>query len=105
MNEKNIKLGKSSVMSTKYLIPKRVVVYQSFKNLFDIFACNLKNIICLTCLKGSQIGLKYPNILFCIPITFNNQLKVCFLNKKYPITIQTRPRQIVKVYLYFKTEV
>ena len=31
----------------------------------------------------------------CIPITFNNQLKVCFSNKKCPITIQTRPTQLV----------
>ena len=31
---------------------------------------------------------------FCIPITFNNSLKICFSNKKYPITIQTRPTPI-----------
>ena len=35
---------------------------------------------------------------FCIPITFNNLLKVSFANKKYIITIQTRLTQIVKVY-------
>ena len=35
----------------------------------------------------------------CIPMTFNNTLKVCFLDKKYLITINTRPTQIVKVYL------
>ena len=40
--------------------------------------------------------------IFCIPITFNNPLKVCFSNKKYPITIQTRPTQIVKVYFLLK---
>ena len=38
--------------------------------------------------------LKY----FCIPITFNNPLKVCFSNKKYTITTKTRPIQMVKVY-------
>ena len=27
--------------------------------------------------------------LFCIPITFNNPLKVCFSNNKYTITTQT----------------
>ena len=38
-------------------------------------------------------------INFYIPITFNNLLKVGFMNKKYLITsIQTRPTQIVKVY-------
>ena len=34
-------------------------------------------------------------IIICISITFNNPLKVCFSNKKYLITIQTRPTQIV----------
>ena len=39
----------------------------------------------------------------CTPlITFNNPIKVCFSNKKYPITIQTRPTQIVKVYFLMK---
>jgi hypothetical protein len=38
-----------------------------------------------------------------IPITFNNQLKVCFSNRKYPLAIQTRPTQIVKVYFLLKT--
>ena len=28
------------------------------------------------------------NITSCIPITFSNLNKVCFLNKKYPVTIQ-----------------
>ena len=37
-----------------------------------------------------------------IPITFNNQLKVCFSNRKYPLAIQTRPTQIVKVYFLLK---
>ena len=41
-------------------------------------------------------------ITICIPITFNNPLKVCFLNKKYTITIQTRPKQIVKVYFLLR---
>ena len=36
--------------------------------------------------------------VFCIPINFNNPIKVCISNKKYPITIQKRPTQIVKVY-------
>ena len=42
---------------------------------------------------------------FCIPITFNNPLKVCFSNKKYTITTQTRPTQIVKVYFLVKNQV
>ena len=37
---------------------------------------------------------------FCVTITFNNPLKVCFSNKQYPITTQTP--QIVKVYFLFK---
>ena len=32
---------------------------------------------------------------FCIPITFNNPLKVYFSGKKYLITIQTHPTQII----------
>ena len=31
----------------------------------------------------------------CIQIDFNNPLKVCFSNKKYLMTIQTRPTQII----------
>ena len=38
----------------------------------------------------------------CIPITFNNPLKFCFTNKKYSITTQTRPAQIVKLYFLLK---
>ena len=38
-----------------------------------------------------------------IPITFNNPLKVCFFNKKYPITIQTSPTKILKVYFLLKS--
>ena len=34
--------------------------------------------------------------MICIQTTFNNPLKVCFSNKKYHITIQTRPIQIYK---------
>ena len=41
---------------------------------------------------------------FCITINFNYPLKACFLNKKYPITIQTRLTQIVKVYFLLKTD-
>ena len=37
-----------------------------------------------------------------ITLTFNNPLKVCFRIKRYPITIQTRPTQIVKVYFLLK---
>ena len=40
--------------------------------------------------------------VFCIPITFNNPIKVCISNKKYPITNQTRQTQIVKVYFVLK---
>ena len=39
--------------------------------------------------------------MFCITITFNNPLKVYFSNKKYLITIQKCPTQIVKVYFLF----
>ena len=39
-----------------------------------------------------------------MPITFNNPLKACLSNKKYSITIQTRPTQLVKVYLSFKNQ-
>ena len=35
-----------------------------------------------------------------IPITFNNPLKVCFSNKKYPFTIQTRLIEIEKYISY-----
>ena len=38
----------------------------------------------------------------CIPITFNYPLKASFSNKKYPVTIQTQPTQIVKVYFVVK---
>ena len=41
----------------------------------------------------------------CKPITFNNPLKVYFSNKKYSITTQTRPTQIVKVYFLLKNRV
>ena len=37
-----------------------------------------------------------------VPITLNNPSKASFSNKKYPITIQTRPTQIVKVYFLLK---
>ena len=47
----------------------------------------------------------FIDITFCIPITFNNPLKVSFSNKKYPITIQTHPTQIVKVYLVLENHV
>ena len=40
--------------------------------------------------------------IFCITINFNNPLKVCFQNKKYLVTNQTRPTQIVKVYFLLK---
>ena len=35
------------------------------------------------------------NITFCIPITFNYPVNACILNKKYPITVQTRTTLIV----------
>ena len=35
-------------------------------------------------------------------IDFFCTLKACFSNKKYPITFQTRPTQIVKVYFWLK---
>ena len=41
----------------------------------------------------------------CIPITFSNTLKACFLNKKYLLTIQTFPTQIVKVYFLLKNHI
>ena len=37
-----------------------------------------------------------------MPIKFNNPLKACFSNKKSPITVQTRPTEIVKVYFLLK---
>ena len=43
--------------------------------------------------------------IICIPITLNNPLKVCFSNKKYTITTQTRPTQIIKVYFLLKNQV
>ena len=46
---------------------------------------------------------KIPTNCICIPITSNNPVKVCFSNKKYAITIQTHPTQIVKVYFLLKT--
>ena len=39
---------------------------------------------------------------FCIPITFNNPFKTYFSNKKYLITIKTRPTQISKVNFLLK---
>ena len=41
----------------------------------------------------------------CVRITFNNILKVCFSNKKYPIAIQASPTQFVKVYFSSKNRV
>ena len=46
---------------------------------------------------------KISKNIICILITFNNPLKVCFSNKKYLITIQTLPAQIVTVYFLLKT--
>ena len=40
--------------------------------------------------------------VFCIQITFNNSIKVCFSNKKYTIIIQTRATQIKTVYFLLK---
>ena len=34
-------------------------------------------------------------IIFCIPLTFNDYIKVYFFNKKYPVAIQTFTTQIV----------
>ena len=44
-------------------------------------------------------------IYICIPITFNKPLKVCFSDKKYTITTQTRPTKIVNVYFILKNRV
>ena len=44
-----------------------------------------------------KLSTEYKKTI-CIPISFNNPLKACFSNKKYPITIQTRQTQIVKAY-------
>ena len=41
----------------------------------------------------------------CIPIKPNNPLKTCLSNKKYLITIQTCPTQILKVYFLLKNRV
>ena len=40
----------------------------------------------------------------CIPIMFDNPLKVYFFNKKYLITIQTRLTQIAKVYFLLNNQ-
>ena len=48
-------------------------------------------------INDSFLIKRFINYIF-MPITFNNPLKVCFSNKKYPIAIQTSPTQIVKVY-------
>ena len=54
--------------------------------------------------SGSPLLVIYNKIFFvlmffCIQITFDNSLKVCFFfNKKYTITTQRRPTQIVKEY-------
>ena len=39
------------------------------------------------------------------PITFNNPLKDCFSDKKYTVTTQVHPTQIVKVYFLLKNRV
>ena len=61
--------------------------------------------------KKSLVNITYSNVYFqirkvrnnfCIPMTFNNPLKVCFFSKKNTITTQTCPTQIVKVYLLLK---
>ena len=46
----------------------------------------------------------YENTI-CTPITFNNPSKVCFSKKKYTITTQTRPTQIVKAYFLLTNRV
>jgi hypothetical protein len=54
-------------------------------------------VVYVVLLMNNKIDIMIKKKYFCIPIPFNNPLKVCFSNKKYPITIQTRPTQIVKV--------
>ena len=71
----------------------------------DNFKCSLKNnqIALFDYSKENlQNSGKYPFVY--LPITFNNPLKACFSNKKYLITILTRPTQIVKVYFLLKTQ-
>ena len=43
--------------------------------------------------------------IFCVQICFNNPIETYFSNKKYLITIQTRPTQIVKLYFLLKNRV
>ena len=51
--------------------------------------------------KITENNFGVPKIqIICIPITLNNTLKVCLSNKKYTITTQSRPTQIVKVYFF-----
>ena len=44
------------------------------------------------------------NKLFCGVIAFNNPIKACFFNKKYPVKIQTPSTYIVTVYFLFKKQ-
>ena len=46
----------------------------------------------------------YYNII-CVPIIFNNPIKSCFLNKKYPVTIKTREIQNVNRIFIIETPV
>ena len=55
--------------------------------------------------SNKRMFQNYGQNVFCIPITFNNPLKVCFSNNKYTITTQTRPTQIVKVYFLLENQV
>ena len=59
-------------------------------------------VIIKSIIKLNHIIYYYEHKFFCIPITFNNSLKACFSNKKYPITIQIRMKQIVKEYFWMK---
>ena len=79
-------------------------IIQRGKNLVCLLLTSLRN------LHFAVFNFPYIDITYiaqiiplCIPITLNNPLKACFLNKKYPITTQTRPTQIVKVNFLLKT--
>ena len=56
---------------------------------------NLGHILALMLVISKFAAPNRIMVCICMPITFNNPLKAFFLNKKYLITIQTRPTQIV----------
>ena len=54
---------------------------------------DLKAYIIPIYLKQANVNVMIKH--FCTLITFNYPIKACFMNKKYPISFQTRTTQIV----------